>query len=144
MRYFINLPRVESLENGKYKLLEDLIYYSKELGYIIVPAGFVTDFDSVPRLPLVYLLFGGLGEREAILHDWLYSGEHRTIQGYGKIVTREEADKLLRVARYECDKVDLSEFNSVSISAVCINIWAYVAAWLWWIGVRVGGASHWA
>lgn len=144
MGHFINSPRVERLEDGKYKLLEVLIYSSRELGYIIVPAEFITNFASVPRLPLVYLLFGGLGEREAILHDWLYSGEHRTIEGFGRIVTREEADKLLRVARYECDKVDLSEFNSVSISAVCNNIWAYTAAWLWWIGVRVGGARHWA
>lgn len=37
----------------------------------IVPAGFVTDFASVPRLPFAYLLTGDTAHMSAILHDHL-------------------------------------------------------------------------
>lgn len=40
---------------------------------IEVPAGFVTDFASVPRVPIAYLVAGGRGNQAATLHDWLYS-----------------------------------------------------------------------
>lgn len=40
---------------------------------IEVPAGYCTDFASVPRLPIVYLAVGAIGEKAATLHDWLYS-----------------------------------------------------------------------
>lgn len=39
---------------------------------IEVPAGFLTDFDSVPRLPLAYWLTGDTGRAAAVLHDYLY------------------------------------------------------------------------
>lgn len=40
---------------------------------ITVPAGTVTDFASVPRLPLVFVVTGCIGQKAATLHDWLYS-----------------------------------------------------------------------
>jgi hypothetical protein len=40
-----------------------------------VPAGYMTDFASVPRLPLAYLLAGNTAHRSALLHDWLYSNQ---------------------------------------------------------------------
>lgn len=43
------------------------------LSYLIrVPDGFVTDFASVPRIPLAFWLFGGIGDYAAAAHDWLY------------------------------------------------------------------------
>ena len=45
----------------------------KEPVVIHVPHGFVTNFASVPRLPFAYLLFGGKGNRAAVVHDYLYS-----------------------------------------------------------------------
>lgn len=45
---------------------------------ITVPAGFVTDFASVPRLPIIYLATGNTARSPAVVHDWLYtSGELR-------------------------------------------------------------------
>jgi hypothetical protein len=49
-----------------------LIYESDLLGKIEVPAGFETDFASVPRVPFIYELFGARAHREAVLHDYLY------------------------------------------------------------------------
>lgn len=40
---------------------------------VIVLAGFKTDFASVPRLPLAYLLAGNTAHKSAVLHDWLYT-----------------------------------------------------------------------
>lgn len=50
-----------------------------------VPAGFETDFASVPRWPVVFTLLGERIYAAAVLHDWLY----RTGQ-----VSRREADAL--------------------------------------------------
>lgn len=52
---------------------EPLIYRSKLLDTrIIIPAGFETDFASVPRVPIAYQLWGNRAHREATLHDYLY------------------------------------------------------------------------
>ena len=39
---------------------------------IIVPAHFKTDFASVPRLPLVFALFGDTAHASAVIHDYLF------------------------------------------------------------------------
>jgi len=53
-------------------LVSPLVYESDILGRIDVPAGFETDFASVPRVPVFYTLFGDRAHREAVLHDYLY------------------------------------------------------------------------
>ena len=55
-----------------YVLTEPLIFQSNVMGLIEVPAGFNTDFASVPRLPLIYAVWGDRAHREAVLHDYLY------------------------------------------------------------------------
>ena len=55
-----------------WKLERPLIYESDLLGPIMVPAGFETDLASVPRLPLIYTLWGGKAHREGVVHDFLY------------------------------------------------------------------------
>lgn len=61
----------------KWKMLSEwfvrVISDEGELLTFAVPAGLITDLASVPRLPLVYLVFGNKARRAAILHDWLYS-----------------------------------------------------------------------
>jgi hypothetical protein len=39
---------------------------------ITVPVGFQTDFASVLRLPVIYLLFGDKAHAPATVHDYLY------------------------------------------------------------------------
>lgn len=41
------------------------------IGMIYVPVGFETDLASVPRLPVAWLLAGGVGNRAAVVHDYL-------------------------------------------------------------------------
>jgi hypothetical protein len=86
--------RVES--DGKYwKLLEPLIFESAKYGVIRVPTGFRTDFASVPRIPLVYSLFGNTSHNAAVVHDWLYSGRAK--------ISRKGADEVF-IEAMKCKK----------------------------------------
>jgi len=58
-------------------LNKPLIYNSDILGQIIVPAGFRTDLASVPRVPIVYSMWGGRAHHEAVIHDALYRSDFR-------------------------------------------------------------------
>lgn len=75
--HFINHLCVEKIEvNGvdKWILKESLLYISKVLkSSVVVPRGFLTDFASVPRVPVLYLFFGNVAHEAAVVHDYLYS-----------------------------------------------------------------------
>ena len=55
-----------------YKLNSTLVYISPSIGRIVIPEGFETDLASVPRVPIIYMMWGGRAHREAVLHDYLY------------------------------------------------------------------------
>jgi len=103
----------------KYELTAPLSYFSALAGVIVVPAGFVTDFASIPRAAWSLLdpedpviLFA------SVVHDYLYSaGESAG--------TREQADAVL-----------------IEAMAVC-----GASAWqrqIVYHAVRWFGASHWS
>ena len=93
-------------------LLTDLHYESKVTGKTyVIPAGFNTDFASVPRLPVAFLLTGGTADRPAIVHDFLY---------------RTGAED-----RATCDAV-----FSEAMKATGVPAWRRK---LMWLGVRIGG-----
>ncbi len=97
-------------------LLAVLLYFSARLGRAVrVPAGFVTDLGSVPRIAWSVVPPIGRADGGYVLHDWLY-------QAGG--VTRAEADAVL----YEAMRV------------AGVN---RVLAWTIWSGVRVGGWHAW-
>lgn len=57
---------------ARWRLTQDLVYDSPLLGrQITVPAGFVTDFASVPRVPFAYWIAGDTAHEAATVHDWL-------------------------------------------------------------------------
>jgi len=123
MSKFTGPLQVELLEDstnggrGTWKLLVPFGYESDIAGeLIIVHAGYVTDFASIPRLPLIYLLLGEKGDYASTVHDWLYSINYRG--------DRELCDKILHEALIT---QGVSEFDADIIYA----------------GVRVGGESHW-
>lgn len=110
---FLTSLDVRCLGNKEWALLAPFVVVVK--GKLIrVPLGFVTDFASVPRIPLAFTLFGGIGDRAATVHDWLYStGE----------VSRQEADEILKTLL-------------VAEGAGGLR------ASLMYAGVRVGGGAH--
>jgi hypothetical protein len=81
---------------------------------ITVPAGFVTDMASVPRIPFIYMLLDGRADLAGVPHDYMYSTG---------AMSRKMADKILYEA---CLVIGMSKF----------------AAWAIYAGVRVGGSGR--
>lgn len=62
---------------------------------IEVPRGFITDFASVPRIPVVYWLLGDTAHKAAVIHDLCYRRPDITK------TSRKEADMIFRDAMKE-------------------------------------------
>lgn len=61
-----------TLNDSSERLLSDY-YVRLDDDYHLIPAGFVTDLASVPRIPIAFLCLGGRGKKAAVVHDWLYA-----------------------------------------------------------------------
>ncbi len=76
--------------NHQWMLTAELIFVSEVLGrLVVVPAGFITDFASVPRLPFAYWVAGDTAHDAAVVHDFLYKSGG---------TTRAQADAVFREA----------------------------------------------
>lgn len=117
---FETLPTV-SWVGGNYPWMldADLIYHSDLVGKITVPAGYCTDFASVPRLPVVYLWTGGRAVLPSIIHDHCY--DCRTHE----------------MSRRTADRVFLEAMKSRRDPKFAATRWAMYA------GVRMGGWAAW-
>ena len=76
----LNVTKVKEAHSGgraRWRLRTELAYNSQIHGLIIVPAGYVTDFASVPRLPFAYWLTGDTAHASAVVHDYLCSVEYQ-------------------------------------------------------------------
>ncbi len=102
-------------KRGTWKLIAPLVYFSDLAGTITVPGGFVTDFASVPRLPIAFLLAGDTGHAAAVIHDFLYTSHQ---------VRRETADAVFK-------------------EALLVGGEPGWRAWLMWAAVRIGGGGPW-
>lgn len=107
---------------GVWTLVEPLRYSANSGQIFEVPAGFKTDFASVPRILLIFDAFGDRANLAATLHDWLYAKNPTT--GEHPVPSRDVADSLIREA---------------ALAQGCDQVVADVL----YAGVRAGGASHW-
>ncbi len=89
---------------------------------ITVPAGFRTDFASIPRMLWPILPPHGKYSRAAVVHDYLYS-------------IRGKASRALPYTRAECDEIFLIAMAELGVS------WA--TRWVMYLGVRLGGWWGW-
>jgi len=118
MTQFLSTLKTEQVGKRTYVLLDELIL-EDEAGTFTVPAGFTTDFASIKVLHNAFLfvlfaLVSGYGNYAATVHDFLYS------EGQ---VSRKEADAVLYRA----------------LRAEGVARWR---AYLFWLGVRIGGAKQ--
>jgi len=102
---------------GVWKVKEPLVYDSEVLGRsITVEPGFLTDFVSVPRLPIIYWLLGDTSHKAAVLHDWLF--HHHEV----------------------CDETEANEVLLEACAVEGIPNWRRKL--IYW-GVVIGGRSSW-
>lgn len=101
---------------GHSVLMRDFDYSSERLGGdITIPAPFSFDWDSVPRLPIVYMLLKGRARVAALIHDDLYARQP--------------------VSRRVADLVFLDAMKAEGVS--------FRHRWLKFLGVRLGGWVAW-
>ena len=67
-KLFFSEPVVKPAAGNLWELVEPYRFNG-----FIIPAGFLTDFDSIPRLPLMFAAFKGRTRSAALVHDYLYS-----------------------------------------------------------------------
>ena len=102
---------------GIWRVDKPFKYKSDLLGHVItVEPGFLTDYASVPRAPVLYLLFGDTTHKAAVLHDWLYHHHEVCDEATANLVLLEAA-KVERIPH-----------------------WRRLGIYL---GVKFGGASSW-
>lgn len=113
----IPAPTVKPFADNKaWVLVEDLRYSIGTTGVtIVVPAGFVTDFASIPKPLWWWFSPHDFYSKAAVVHDYLY---------WTQRCTREQADNLLLIAMQE------SDVSPVKRKAV-------------YLGVRAGGWAAW-
>jgi len=73
MAEFLTKLDVEEVSDSTWMVMSPLVFRTDYDQIVTVPKGFVTDFASVPRLPLIFTLFGDTAHAAAVVHDYLYS-----------------------------------------------------------------------
>lgn len=120
MSHFITKLATENVSDigqGIWRVLNPFSYYSDILGReITVEVGFLTDYASVPRIPIAYWLCGDTAHLPAVLHDWLFHNHHI------------------------CDE---HTANRVLLEAMHVNGEPNWRAEMIYLGVEIGGKSSW-
>ena len=66
------VTKLKEPSDNVWVLVSPLVYESDLIGRVYIPDGFQTDLASVPRLPIVYAIWGYRAHREAVIHDAMY------------------------------------------------------------------------
>lgn len=119
MSRFVTTLKTDQTDRRTFTLLADLVLADDDERVITVPTGYTTDFASIKVLHnaflfILFALVSGYGNYAATVHDWLY--EHGSL-------SRKQADAVLYRA----------------LRAEGVARWR---AWLFWAGVRLGGAKQ--
>lgn len=97
---------------------------------VVIPAGFVTDFASIPRALWPLLPPTGAYGKAAVVHDWLYER---------RVVVRVATPSFPVVLRL----VDRGEADGVLSEAMAVIGVGRLTRWTIHAGVRAGGWVPW-
>lgn len=123
MSLFLTTLITESIDDnaaggrGFWRVTTPFRYRSDILGLIItIEPGFITDWASVPRIPIAYWLLGDRNHKASIIHDWLYH--------HHEICDEQTANKVFLEA---CKLAGGGSFSSLAV----------------YLGVKFFGGSSW-
>lgn len=100
MPFFTRLVVTEA-KNEQWELVTPLIYSGNQ-DHFEIPAGFKTDFASVPRIFWNIVPPYGLYTKAAVIHDWLYRN---------RIVSRKDADGIFRKIMHESEVGKIKRYS---------------------------------
>ena len=83
----VKLSEPSGLGRARWRTQGELIFLDGNGRTWTVPTGYITDFASVPRLPLAYWWTGDTAHMSAVLHDWLCTDVYPDLMSW-----REAAD----------------------------------------------------
>jgi len=83
-----------------WRLNDPLVWMFGDGRRIVVPKLFETDLASVPRVPVIYEIWGDKCHREAVLHDYCYRLYASVMHPKGPLteISKEDADWYFRMA----------------------------------------------
>lgn len=120
-----------------WRVLEPLLYWSPSLQcWLLVPVGFVTNYASVPRLPIIYAWCGDRVYEPPGLHDLGY-----TLRAF-LVATLDEH---MQVLSTELRPVTRAQVDEVFLESLLLQPDAVdeATAHAMHLGVRIGGESSW-
>ena len=129
MGKWITELKVKQIDEKHWELIDPLVYRSDKIGLIAVDQGLITDFASVPRIPIAYLIAGGRANASATLHDYLYTTHQ---------VSRLKADNLIFEAT-----LDSFPSDGYSLKSILMRPAAYFLGSVQWVFVRAFGWRFW-
>lgn len=117
MAKFIGTYQIEEVDSRLFKTLQDLTYIANNGEIILVPAGFITDGASIPKIfwSIIGSPFTGKYKKPALIHDYLYA-IHLT-------------------SRKRVDSIFIEGMKYLGVSRI--------KRVLMWFAVKVGGAFVW-
>jgi hypothetical protein len=115
---------------SKWKLERPFVYRGRT-DHFEIPAGFVTDFASVPRILWSILPPYGEHTEAAVVHDWLYSV--RPLVATGRFVGGSLEHR--RISRADADGIFRRIMRERGVG--------FVRRWVMYLGVRLGGWRSW-
>lgn len=140
MLTFLTPLDTRAYKPGEFVLMHDFdldvrFGYAKNdsLFRIVVPRGFITDFASVPKTIQAIPGFdvNGQSRDAAIPHDYAYCCG-------GRVVAHNLTLKMpatLSLTRKQCDQL--------LYDGLVASGYSKAIAWLFYLGVRIGGGFHW-
>ena len=123
---------VEEIGGGNWRIAQEFDYAvgTEDSGIVIgVPAGFVTDFASIPQVLWNILPPVGKYGKAAVIHDYLYCSG-------GRVITVPQAGRALKLyySREQCDDIFREAMEVLGVGRIKRN--------LMWLAVRAfGGPS---
>jgi len=126
--------KVEDLGDGQWRLLEGFKHFPAGTSSgteIQVPAGFATDFGSVPQA--FRNIVEGIGTRRDkayVLHDWLYATEYFSW-----------IDETYKFVPDACENRKLCDWLLLEAMQACGDGW--LTRNMIWSAVRAGGGAVW-
>lgn len=132
MSSFTKPLKVENVDDTHWKLLEEFDYYIGDVDSarsVRVPAGFVTDFASIPKILWNILPPWGKYGKAAVIHDYMYTAH--------KVSFEDETGNvsLVDIERKQADDVFLEAMKVLGVGVVTRYAMYYA--------VRVFGHRPW-